>query len=122
MITSVFGFNINSVIGFNAIAPSDEDKLTVNDLYVLHVIAYNYRYLDKIDGGFVFLSPKKLTKEVPLLNIDEKGMRRILKKLWRFCLIEVNVLNTHRPTAFNYLKLGSRFHEIIAESLLGTDV
>lgn len=113
MINSIFEFDVKKVIELNKIAPTDADKLTYDDLFILHVVCHMYNKCEKNDNGYAFMPSVKIKEEIPLVDIRVEEIRVRLRRLWAFNLIETTTKVIQSKEAFLYIRMGEKFTDIL---------
>ena len=107
----LFGFDQSKIVELNKSHRSKDYNIDMNDLLILRTIYDEYQLRSK--DGYVYLPPSFLVAELPILRIDVRQMRRRLKKLQVFELIEAQTMRQHGTPMFNFIRLGAKFYDVL---------
>ena len=113
MKNGLLGFNQSKIVELNKSQQSNDYKIDMNDLLILRTIYDEYQLRDKTKDGYVYLLPSFLVAELPLLRIGVSQMRRRLKKLRAFGLIEAQTMRQSGTPIFNFIRLGEKFYDVM---------
>ena len=113
MKNDLFGFDLSKLVELNKSRQSNNYKIDIRDLLILRTIYDEYQLRDKTRDGYVYLPPSFLVAELPILRIDVRQMRRRLKKLQVFELIEAQTMRQHGTPMFNFIRLGAKFYDVL---------
>ena len=113
MKNDLFGFNLSKLVELNKSQQSNDYKIDMNDLLILRTIYDEYQLRDKTNDGYVYLLPSFLVSELPILHIGVSQMRKRLKKLRAFGLIEVQTMKQSGTPLFNFIRLGAKFYGVL---------
>ena len=113
MKNDLFGFDQSKIVELNKSQQSNDYKIDINDLLILRTIYDEYQLRDKTKDGYAYLPPSFLFAELPILRIDVRQMRRRLKKLQVFELIEAQTMRQHGTPMFNFIRLGAKFYDVL---------
>ena len=113
MKNDLFGFNLSKLVELNKSQQSNDYKIDMNDLLILRTIYDEYQLRDKTNDGYVYLLPSFLVSELPILHIGVSQMRKRLKKLRAFGLIEVQTMKQSGTPVFNFIRLGAKFYGVL---------
>ena len=113
MKTDLFGFNLSKLVELNKSQQSNNYKIDMNDLLILRTIYDKYQLRIKTKDGYVYLPPSFLVGELPILRIGVSQMRRRLKKLQSYGLIETQTMRQYGTPLFNFIRLGAKFYEVL---------
>ena len=113
MKNGLLGFDPSKLVELNKSRQSNNYKIDIRDLLILRTIYDEYQLRDKTNDGYVYLPPSFLVAELPILRIDVRRMRRRLKKLQVFELIEAQTMRQHGTPMFNFIRLGAKFYDVL---------
>lgn len=113
MKNGLLGFNQSKIVELNKSQQSNDYKIDMRDLLILRTIYDEYQLRDKTKDGYVYMLPSFLVSELPILRIDVRQMRRRLKKLQVFGLIEAQTMRQHGTPMFNFIRLGAKFYDVL---------
>ena len=113
MKNDLFGFDQSKIMEINKSQQSNDYKIDMRDLLILRTIYDEYQLRDKTNDGYAYLPPSFLVAELPILRIDVRQMRRRLKKLQVFELIEAQTMRQHGTPMFNFIRLGAKFYDVL---------
>lgn len=113
MKTDLFGFNQSKIVELNKSQQSNDYKIDMRDLLILRTIYDEYQIRDKTKDGYVYLLPSFLVSELPILHIGVSQMRKRLKKLRAFGLIEAQTMRQSGTPLFNFIRLGAKFYDML---------
>ena len=113
MKNDLFGFDQSKIMELNKSQQSNDYKIDMNDLLILRTIYDEYQLRDKTKDGYVYLLPSFLVSELPILHIGVSQMRRRLKKLRAFGLIEAQTMRQSGTPIFNFIRLGAKFYDVL---------
>lgn len=113
MNNSLLGFDQSKIVELNKSQQSNDYKIDMRDLLILRTIYDEYQLRDKTKDGYIYLPPSFLVSELPILRIDVRQMRRRLKKLQVFGLIEAQTMRQHGTPMFNFIRLGAKFYDVL---------
>lgn len=113
MKNDLFGFNLSKLVELNKSQQSNYYKIDIRDLLILRTIYDEYQLRDKTNDGYVYLLPSFLVSELPILHIDVRQIRRRLKKLQVFGLIEAQTMRQRGTPLFNFIRLGAKFYDVL---------
>ena len=100
MKNGLLGFNQSKIVELNKSQQSNDYKIDMRDLLILRTIYDEYQIRDKTKDGYIYLLPSFLVGELPILRIDVRQMRRRLKKLRAFGLIEAQTMRQSGTPVF----------------------
>lgn len=113
MKNGLFGFDQSKIVELNKLQQSNDCKIDINDLLILRTIYDEYQLRDKTKDGYVHLLPSFLVGELPVLRIGVIQMRRRLKKLQAFGLIEAQTMRQSGIPLFDFIRLGAKFYDVM---------
>lgn len=113
MNNSLLGFDQSKIVELNKSQQSSDYKIDMRDLLILRTIYDEYQLRDKTKDGYIYLPPSFLVSELPILRIDVRQMRRRLKKLQVFELIEAQTMRQHGTPMFNFIRLGAKLCDVL---------
>ena len=113
MKNDLFGFDQSKIMEINKSQQSNDYKIDMRDLLILRTMYDEYQLRNKTKDGYVYLLPSFLVAELPLLRIGVSQMRRRLKKLQVFELIEAQTMRQHGTPMFNFIRLGAKFYDVL---------
>ena len=113
MKNDLFGFDQSKIMELNKSQQSNDYKIDMRDLLILRTIYDEYQLRDKTKDGYVYLLPSFLVSELPILHIGVSQMRKRLKKLRAFGLIEAQTMRQHGTPMFNFIRLGAKFYDVL---------
>ena len=113
MKNDLFGFDQPKIMEINKSQQSNDYKIDMRDLLILRTVYDEYQLRDKTKDGYVYLLPSFLVSELPILHIGVSQMRKRLKKLRAFGLIEAQTMRQHGTPMFNFIRLGAKFYDVL---------
>ena len=113
MKNDLFGFDQSKIVELNKSQQSNDYKIDMSDLLILRTIYDEYQLRDKTKDGYIYLLPSFLVSELPILHIGISQMRKRLKKLQVFGLIEAQTMRQHGTPMFNFIRLGAKFYDVL---------
>ena len=109
----LFGFDQSKIVELNKLQQSNDCKIDMNDLLILRTIYDEYQLRDKTKDGYIYLLPSFLVSELPILHIGVSHMRKRLKKLRAFGLIDAQTMRQSGTPLFNFIRLGTKFYDVL---------
>ena len=111
MKNDLFGFDQSKIVELNKSHRSKDYNIDMNDLLILRTIYDEYQLRSKY--GYVYLPTSFLVWELPVLRIGVSQMRKRLKKLQAFGLIDAQTMRQHGTPMFNFIRLGAKFYDVL---------
>ena len=109
----LFGFDQSKIVELNKSHRSKDYNIDMRDLLILRTVYDEYQLRDKTKDGYVYLLPSFLVSELPILHIGVSQMRKRLKKLQAFGLIDAQTMRQHGTPMFNFIRLGAKFYDVL---------
>lgn len=113
MKNDLLGFNQSKIMELNKSQQSNDYKVDMNDLLILRTIYDEYQLRDKTKDGYIYLLPSFLVGDLPISHIGISQMRKRLKKLRAFGLIEAQTMRQSGTPLFNFIRLGAKFYDVM---------
>ena len=113
MKNDLFGFNQSKIVELNKSQQSNDYKIDMRDLLILRTIYDEYQLRDKTKDGYIYMLPSFLVGELTIFHLGISQIRKRLKKLRAFGLIEAQTMRQSGTPLFNFIRLGAKFYDVL---------